>query len=225
LYRSVAELKRRDLVHGGESPRPAAAFPIRINLTQRVSGFGAWNQWQDERAALITTGSQPSVKTVLASKSRLTPEVSEIEFQTITVQGEGPRPASRDFGRLILALLESWDPAAADRIAELHGRRRGATELEVTTAVAVVRAAMQHPLLNPVRAVAVHREYPVSVTLMSGEIVEGIIDLAWSDGQSWTVIDYKTGRAEPQYKTQVQLYALALQKATGLPARAILLEL
>jgi hypothetical protein len=31
-------------------------------------------------------------------------------------------------------------------------------------------------------------------------------------------------RAEAQYKTQVQLYALALQRATGLPARAILLE-
>ena len=52
-----------------------------------------------------------------------------------------------------------------------------------------------------------------------------MIDLAWSDGESWTVIDYKTGRAEAHYKTQVQLYALALQRATGLPARAILLEL
>jgi ATP-dependent exoDNAse (exonuclease V) beta subunit len=73
-------------------------------------------------------------------------------------------------------------------------------------------------------AVELHREYPVSVTLASGEIVEGVIDLAWSDGRSWTVVDYKTGRTEPQYLTQVRLYALALQHATGLPARAILLE-
>lgn len=55
---------------------------------------------------------------------------------------------------------------------------------------------MQHPLLNPVQAIEVHREYPISLTLASGEIVEGIIDLAWSDGESWTVIDYKTGKAE-----------------------------
>ena len=122
-------------------------------------------------------------------------------------------------------LLETGDAAATDRIAELHGRRIGATEREITAAVAVARAAMQHPLLNPARPVAVHREYPVSVTLASGEIVEGMIDLAWSDGNSWTVIDYKTGRAEPRYRTQVQLYALALQRATALPARAILLAL
>jgi ATP-dependent exoDNAse (exonuclease V) beta subunit len=123
------------------------------------------------------------------------------------------------------AVLECWDPSAADRIAELHGRRIGATEHEVTAAAAVARAAMQHPLLNPARTVEVHREYPISVTLATGEIVEGVIDLVWSDGESWTVIDYKTGRAEAQYETQVRLYALALQRATGLPARAILLEL
>jgi ATP-dependent exoDNAse (exonuclease V) beta subunit len=93
------------------------------------------------------------------------------------------------------------------------------------SAVALARAAMQTPLLNPAHPIAVHREYPVSVTLASGEIVEGVIDFAWSDGNSWTVIDYKTGRTEARYRTQVQLYALALQRATNVPARAILLAL
>jgi ATP-dependent helicase/nuclease subunit A len=199
---------------------------------QRQAGLAAWNRWRDTRAALIATASQPTVKTVLASKARLTPEAGQIEFQVIAVDSEGQdsqgqHPATRNFGRLVHALLESWDKcrdaSAADRIAELHGRRIGATEREVTAAAAA-RAAMQHPLLNPARAVEVHREYPISVTLASGEIVEGVIDLAWSDGESWTVIDYKTGRAGAQHKTQVQLYALALQRATGLPARAILLE-
>jgi ATP-dependent exoDNAse (exonuclease V) beta subunit len=191
---------------------------------QRQAGLAAWNQWRDTRADLIATASQPTVKTVLASKAPLTPEAGQIEFQVIAVDSEGQRPATRNFGRLVHALLESWDASAADRIAELHGRRIGATEREITAAAAAARAAMQHPLLNPARAVEVHREYPISVTLASGEIVEGVIDLAWSDGESWTVIDYKTGRAEAQYKTQVQLYALAIQRATGLPARAILLE-
>jgi ATP-dependent helicase/nuclease subunit A len=192
---------------------------------QRQAGLARWNQWRETRAALITTGSEPTVKTVLASKARQTPEADQIEFEVIAIDSEGQRPATRNFGSLVHALLESWNASAADLVAELHGRRIGATEREVTAAVAVARAAMQHPLLNPARAVEVHREYPICVTLVSGEIVEGVIDLAWSDGESWTVIDYKTGRAEPQYKTQVQLYALALQRATGLPARAILLEL
>ena len=39
------------------------------------------------------------------------------------------------------------------------------------------------------------------------------------------VIDYKTGRTEARYRTQVQLYALALQRATNTPARAILVAL
>jgi ATP-dependent exoDNAse (exonuclease V) beta subunit len=159
----------------------------------------------------------------LASKARFTPEVDQVEFEVITIASEGDRPATRNFGSLVHALLESWSESAAHRIAELHGRRIGATEREVTSAVAVARAAMQHALLNPTNAVAVHREYPISVTMANGEIVEGVIDLAWSDGESWTVIDYKTGRADPQHKIQVQLYALALQRATGLPARAVVL--
>ena len=192
---------------------------------QRQGGLAAWNRWRDTRAAIITSASQPTVRTVLASKARVTPEADQIEFQVITVDSEGRRPKTRNFGRLVHALLESWDGSAADRIAELHGRRIGATEREVIVAVTVARAAMLHPLLNPARAVQVHREYPISVSLASGEIVEGVIDLAWSDGKSWTVIDYKTGRAGSKYKTQVQLYALALQRATGLPARAVLLEI
>jgi ATP-dependent helicase/nuclease subunit A len=162
---------------------------------------------------------------VLASKARVTPEADQIEFKVITVDSEGRWPKTRNFGRLVHTLLESWDGSAADRIAELHGRRIGATEREVAVAVTVARAAMLHPLLNPAGAVQVHREYPISVSLASGEIVEGVIDLAWSDGKSWTVIDYKTGRAESKYKAQVQLFALALQRATGLPARAVLLEI
>jgi len=192
--------------------------------SQCQAGFAAWTHWRNNRAALIAIATKPTVKTVLESKARLTPEVDQIEFQVVAVDCEGQRPVT-NFGRLVHVLLESWDPSTVDRIAELYGRRIGATEREVTAAAAIARAAMQHPLLNPARTVEVHREYPISVTLASGEIVEGVIDLAWSDGESWTVIDYKTGRFEPKYKTQVQLYALALQRATGLLARAILLEL
>ena len=191
---------------------------------QRQAGLAAGNQWREKRSVLIAAGSQSTVKTVLASKARITPEAEQIECDVIALDSEGQRPSTRSFGSLVHVLLESWDESAMQRIAELHGRRIGATESEVTSAVAVARTAMRHPLLNPARAVIVHREYPISVTLANGEIVEGVIDLAWSDGDSWTVIDYKTGRAEAQYKTQMQLYALALQRATGMPARAVLFE-
>ena len=39
------------------------------------------------------------------------------------------------------------------------------------------------------------------------------------------MIDYKTDSADrARYKRQVQLYGLALQRATGQPARGVLME-
>jgi ATP-dependent exoDNAse (exonuclease V) beta subunit len=62
------------------------------------------------------------------------------------------------------------------------------------------------------------------VRLDDGTLVDGRIDFAWSDGASWTVIDYKTDRRERRNVAQVQIYALALQRATGLPVRGIVFE-
>jgi ATP-dependent exoDNAse (exonuclease V) beta subunit len=193
--------------------------------SQLEAGLSAWNDWRARRRNLIASASEPTVKFILASEARLTPEADQIPFEIVTIEYAGERPATRNFGSLVHALLESWNAAETENIAILHGRRIGATEREVTTAIALARTAMQHPLLNPRHPLSVHREYPVWAKLDSGEIVEGVIDFAWSDGKCWTVIDYKTGRTEARYRTQIQLYALALQRATNIPARAVLLAL
>jgi ATP-dependent exoDNAse (exonuclease V) beta subunit len=66
---------------------------------------------------------------------------------------------------------------------------------------------------------------PMMVRLADGRLVEGVMDLAWTDGTRWTLLDYKTDDASHEpYKRQLRTYALALQQATGLPVRAILLE-
>jgi ATP-dependent exoDNAse (exonuclease V) beta subunit len=62
------------------------------------------------------------------------------------------------------------------------------------------------------------------VRLEDGTFVDGRIDFAWSDGERWTVVDYKTDRRERRRIGQLQLYGLALQRATGLPARGIVPE-
>ena len=62
------------------------------------------------------------------------------------------------------------------------------------------------------------------VRLDDGTLADGRIDFAWSDGERWTVIDYKTDRQENRNVAQVQTYALALHRATGLPVRGIVLE-
>ncbi len=47
---------------------------------------------------------------------------------------------------------------------------------------------------------------------------------AWNDGSQWTVVDYKTGR-QGRNVPQLQLYGLALQRATGMKVRGIVLEI
>jgi ATP-dependent exoDNAse (exonuclease V) beta subunit len=63
------------------------------------------------------------------------------------------------------------------------------------------------------------------VRLDDGRLVDGRIDFAWSDGRSWMVVDYKTDRREERNVAQLQAYGLALQRATGLPIRGLVLEI
>jgi hypothetical protein len=52
------------------------------------------------------------------------------------------------------------------------------------------------------------------------------MDLVLTDGRKWTVVDYKTDATNrPRYRRPLQTYGLALQQATGKPARGILLEI
>jgi ATP-dependent exoDNAse (exonuclease V) beta subunit len=111
-----------------------------------------------------------------------------------------------------------------DALGVIWGRRHGAGELERTAAVEVARAALAHDALAVPAGARRYRELPVMVRLEDGTLVDGRIDFAWTDGASWTVIDYKTDRREKRNVAQVEVYALALERATGLPVRGIVLE-
>jgi ATP-dependent helicase/nuclease subunit A len=59
--------------------------------------------------------------------------------------------------------------------------------------------------------------------------MEGVIDLAFVEDESWIVVDFKTDASfedtRIRYERQLQWYAHALATLTGTPARAILLSL
>jgi ATP-dependent helicase/nuclease subunit A len=59
--------------------------------------------------------------------------------------------------------------------------------------------------------------------------MEGVIDLAFIENDSWIVVDFKTDAnfeaTRTRYERQLQWYAHALSKLTGLPARAVLLSI
>jgi ATP-dependent exoDNAse (exonuclease V) beta subunit len=142
------------------------------------------------------------------------------------------------FGDLVHALLAAVpfgaDRAAVDDLASVHGRIVRATDEEVTAASATVARVLSHTIVQRARDAetrgACRREAPVTCMVGRGELVEGVVDLAFEENGEWTVVDYKTDReiaadGEERYKRQVAFYARAIAGAMGQPARGVLVRL
>jgi len=69
----------------------------------------------------------------------------------------------------------------------------------------------------------------VTIRESDGTLIEGVVDLAFEEAGGWTVVDFKTDSeivtAVATYRRQVALYASVIEKATGRPAAAVLLQL
>jgi ATP-dependent exoDNAse (exonuclease V) beta subunit len=145
-------------------------------------------------------------------------EANSIHVDVAVIQTGVQQLAGRRYGILLHAVLQTGGAAA------LHARRLGATPEEVSTADATAKVLLAHPLL--MAKGQVFRELPVLVRLNDGSLLEGRIDLAWTDGNEWVVVDYKSNPGErAKYRRQLQMYGFALQRATGKPARGILVEI
>ncbi|MDD2956820.1 MAG: PD-(D/E)XK nuclease family protein [Oscillospiraceae bacterium] len=75
------------------------------------------------------------------------------------------------------------------------------------------------------------REYSFNLRLHGGreELLQGVIDLCFVENGQWVLADYKTDRAQDEetltrrYAAQLQYYAAALEKITGVEVRQIYL--
>jgi ATP-dependent exoDNAse (exonuclease V) beta subunit len=195
---------------------------LQGSIEQAVEGYERYREWAAGRAARVAEGSAPRFRVATAERAR---GVEGIDVETITLPSAEGRPGGRRFGRVVHDVLQRAD--REEDVAELAvvcGRRHGANEREVEAAVETARSAMRRiGSMVPAGAQRL-RETPLVVRLEDGTLVDGRIDFAWSDGERWTVVDYKTDRRERRRVGQLQLYALALSRATGLPARGIVLE-
>jgi ATP-dependent exoDNAse (exonuclease V) beta subunit len=192
---------------------------------QAAEGFRRYHEWKDARAALVEAGSAPRYRTVLAERFSSADEAAGIVVHTVTLPAPEGRPSGRKFGRLVHDILQRAERASdAEALATIWGRKHGLGELDRAAAAEAARAALEW-LEQSVPAEAIrNRELPVMVRLGDGTVVDGRIDFAWNDGERWTVVDYKTDRREKRRVGQVQVYGLALHKATGLPVRGVVLE-
>jgi ATP-dependent exoDNAse (exonuclease V) beta subunit len=204
--------------------------------TAVASGERAHEEWQRLRAERLERGARASL--VALPVTTLAEERAGEGAGPPVVVEEVPgdrtaRPHGRRFGTLVHALLAvvplDASPEALAAAAALQGRLVGAGEDEVRAAAEAVGAALAHPVLRSAAAAeSLRRETPVLARLPDDRIVEGVVDLAWREaGAGWTVVDFKTdvelGERRDAYAHQVRLYAEAIERASGEPARGLLL--
>jgi ATP-dependent exoDNAse (exonuclease V) beta subunit len=192
---------------------------------QAQDGLRRYQEWKDARTRRLERGAVASYRVTLAQTAPSANEAEQIHVESVTLPVAPGRPAGRKFGRVVHDILQhanSPDDVAA--LADIWGRRHAATDLDCTAAAEASRQALEYIARSMPAGAERHRELPVMVRLEDGTLVDGRIDFAWCSGNLWTVVDYKTDRREKRNVAQVQLYALALQRATKIPARGLVLE-
>jgi ATP-dependent helicase/nuclease subunit A len=152
--------------------------------------------------------------------------VEIVELPRASARPRGPR-----FGTLVHAVLATVpldaDESTISRTAETHARIINASAEEMTAAAHVVRDVLRHAIMERARrATRVRRETPVSWVPPDGPLIEGVLDLAFDEGDRTFVIDFKTDHelsaGEARYRAQVQQYVEAVARATGRETRGIL---
>ncbi|HET7617025.1 MAG TPA: PD-(D/E)XK nuclease family protein, partial [Vicinamibacterales bacterium] len=141
------------------------------------------------------------------------------------------RPRGIRFGSLVHAALAIVPLDASEevvrRTVEVQARLLDAPDDEMRAAIVVVNAVLQHDLMRRARASArVRRETPVAWRQPDGVLIEGVLDLAFDEGDGTTVVDFKTDHelsaGEARYRAQLQQYLNAVTRASGRPAAGVL---
>ena len=150
------------------------------------------------------------------------------------VQRVALRPKDPRFGSLVHLILKDVDftapPNAVIRLAQIHARLLNAPAEEIQSAAQAVTSALKHPLLERARkAKRCHRELPILLKDDPLGILDAVIDLAFLEDKTWTIVDFKTdvddAQRTPKYRRQVGWYLHGIQQTTGAPAQGYLLHL
>jgi ATP-dependent helicase/nuclease subunit A len=198
-----------------------------------------WETWRDTRTDTVGRGEKPSSVVRTATEwARAASEIPGSESVTlIDARWQGERPSGPRFGALVHATLATVDldgnPEHISAQAKICARLFGAEDSENQAAVEVVTTALGHPMLRRAAAAArrgqCRRESSVIVKLNDGTLIESVVDLAFRDGDQWTVVDFKTdaelkGRDEI-YRRQIALYVLGISDSTSTPTQGHLLRI
>jgi len=202
------------------------------------AGLSRYHAWRTERQQAIDAGSAPTLavqQVTQRSRSGAAPKLPAIDV--VRLDSIAARPHGRRFGTLVHSVLASA-PLDADRstiaaLAASHARLMGASDEEVSAAVACVVAALAHPVFDRARTASAdgrcRREVPVIYRADDEVLLEGVIDLAFEETSGWTVVDFKTHDASQSstllHRRQLAHYMTAVGRASGFAVSGLLLYL
>jgi len=191
-----------------------------------------YGEWVEAREQAIQSGVRKQFDIFTPSEATESPAQIEVAVHVSAARQQGVGGAR--FGTLVHTVMRDVpfdaDLGAIEKLARSHGRLLGATDDEVVVAVDTVQRALAHPLVRQAAgAERCHREFPVMFRMDDGRMLEGVIDLAFVEEGRWTILDFKTdadlGTKRLHYERQLQWYAVAVNRLTGMPVTANLLAL
>jgi ATP-dependent helicase/nuclease subunit A len=202
------------------------------------AGLAEYMSWRAGSDATVAAGSQPSVAAQTVTRWANTAGSQDLKVpavEIIAVPRDEDRPSGRRFGALVHAVLGTipldGDGDAIQRLAATQGRTLGASDEEVECAAKVVRTVLAQPILQRAREARIadrcRRETPV-MWREGDRLIEGVVDLAFEEGDRWTLVDFKTDeefRVSPLYERQLALYASAVAAACAKPVSAFLVRI
>jgi ATP-dependent exoDNAse (exonuclease V) beta subunit len=193
------------------------------------AGATAYEAWRSRRDALIESGSKASLRIFTPSETEEPPPGFDAEVSAESTVRDPDRPSGRRFGSLVHGIVREalFETAAVRDVATSLARTAGATSEETEAAIRAVEEASRHPLVARARhASRLHRELSLLYRLEDGRVLEGVADLAFLEGQTWTLVDFKTdadlAARRAHYEAQLRWYALALSRLTGQQVRCVL---
>ena len=200
--------------------------------TETDRSLDDYKAWKQTREELLEEGAHTRVEVFTATDSPMAPPVVEEEIQIVRIDREKGRPRGSRFGTLVHLILRDAPLDASEdtllSLAVFHARGLDATRAESDAGIRAVSRALQHPLIRRAHeANETHREFPITLKTNRGPILEGVIDLAFLEGDKWCVVDFKTDTDIEsklhEYSTQVGWYAYAMTEVTGLSTNGYLL--
>jgi hypothetical protein len=224
---SLFGLRRDDLIAKDGDPAGVA------------SRLAAYHAWRNERDSIVSAAKTPSLSVRIVSDvagHRSTLDAEDVDIEFVDLSRMDGRPFGPRFGTLVHATLATI-PLDADEdvvraVARTQSRILLAADEEAYAAAEVVCAALRHELFDRARAAdragKCFRELPILWCAADGALVEGTIDLVFTDGKGITVIDFKTGREldadVERYKRQLAIYCRAVESLRGGKAHGVLMK-